>query len=104
MNEDLRPRLSVLRGHQPEFSQVTGIPDFYGYTCGIGSAKLFTTMKNSSKIMRLLSLDLHIDIGNNIPLYGLYSESSYGLCMEPVSQFLNTLYLEINSECEKLNY
>lgn len=45
MNEDLRPRLSVLRGHQPEFSQVTGIPDFYGYTCGIGSAKLFTTMK-----------------------------------------------------------
>lgn len=45
MNEDLRPRLSVFRGHQPEFSQVTGIPDFYGYTCGIGSAKLFTTMK-----------------------------------------------------------
>ena len=102
MNEDLRPRLSVLRGHQPEFSQVTGIPDFLWLYLRNWIGEVIYNNENSSKIMRLLSLDLHIDIGNNIPLYGLYSESSYGLCMEPVSQFLNTLYLEINSECEKV--
>ena len=77
MNEDLRPRLSVLRGHQPEFSQITGIPDFLWLYLRNWIGEAIYNNENSSKIMRLLSLDLHIDIVNNIPLYGLYSESSY---------------------------
>ena len=101
MNEDLRPRLSVRRGYQPEFSQVTGVPDFLWPYLRTWIGEAVENNENSSKIMLLLSLDLHMDIGNNIPLYGLYSENSYGLCMEPVSQFLDNLYSNENFECKK---
>jgi|GEM_PF-1131691 hypothetical protein len=101
MNEDLRPRLSVRRGYQPEFSQETGVPDFLWPYLRTWIGKAVENNENSSKIMLLLSLDLHIDIGNNIPLYGLYSESSYGLCMEPITQFLDNLYSDVNFESGK---